>query len=584
MFDKLESHIKNLEHLAKDYSLEKSLTDCSYLLSDIQQNNYSFLVVGEFSTGKSTFINGLIGNSILPTGITPTTSTINVLKYGEPKAIVHYFDKSEPELLKISDLDQFIASKIKQMDSINYIDVFQQQDFLKDKITLIDTPGLNDINTLRSDITYLYVPRADVVFFLLDCRTPLRNSEFSYINDVLIKNSLERIIFIANFADEIDESELEFTIKKIENTLRHSLELSEIIVLPYSASEVIDANETNDLELLKISGFVELQKHIKHLCEEGTRYNEKLQRYEQRAALIEYELLESLAEKQYVNIQSIEKLKLEIERIDSWREEQNQILIKLKSYYEECLFDFEKMTLKSIDYFFTQLEEDTKEDINLFNGSNFKHFFEVALPAKINKQMKLWFEKYTPQIQILISKLEVSLNEILNTYLADNVFFKKSHVSNINKNDNVSINLEKKPDPIITSGLFVGGASALFMLIGGPILLPIITMAGLPFFQNKLVEHRLNSIKPEVIGKLDTQFFEVKGNFQNEVLDFLQKNCNNVYEESVRIWNEKIDQQYNVIQLRIQELNNNVSQTALENENIQNKIQMTLQLGSSNKE
>src|SRR4029453_1727132 len=53
-------------------------------------------VMGEFSSGKSTFVNAFLGAEVAPVGVTPTTATINVLKYGRERgARVIYLDRSE---------------------------------------------------------------------------------------------------------------------------------------------------------------------------------------------------------------------------------------------------------------------------------------------------------------------------------------------------------------------------------------------------------------------------------------------------------------------------------------------------------
>lgn len=577
MYKEIQTLVTHLSSLTQEYALTNLQEACQYLLNDIEQDAYAFVVVGEFSTGKSTFINGLIGQSILPTGITPTTSTINVLQYGEPKIVIHHLDGQIETENNLEVLHQFIASKLADVESINYIDVFQPTEFLKNRVMLIDTPGLNDVNELRSDITYQYIPRADVVFFLLDCRTPLRQSEFEFLTETLVAHQLQRIIFIANFADEVDEEELPFIISKIQANLREGLALEEIIVIPYSASEALDAIIDQDDELLEISGYQTLQIELQRLCEQGIRQQEKLQRFTQRTNILQKDIEWALIQKQQINSQSSEQLQFELAKIESWHKGQADILKELTHYYEERLFEFEKMATKSVRTFFEQLEEDITEEIQLYQGSNFEHYFREVLPAKMNKSMKLWIEKYSPQLQILIAKLETALADILTGFLKENVYLKQAtDASGLQKGQSIQIELDKQQDTFIASGLIVGGTSALFLMLGGPILLPIIGMVGLPYLQKKLLANQLEKIKPQVISELQMKLMIVQQEFEQEVLHYLRSNCQQAYDQCVHVFEQRLHQQYESIKSRIVELETNVTDKQLENEAIQHNLQKLL--------
>lgn len=578
MYNTIQNDVQNLKQLAQDYHLTAASEQCDYLLADITQDAYSFVVVGEFSTGKSTFINGFLGQPLLPTGITPTTSTINVLQYGEPKVIIHYLDGHKEYEKNIDVLNQFIATKLDDVESINYIDVFQPTEFFQNRVLLIDTPGLNDVNELRSDITYQYIPRADVIFFLLDCRTPLRQSEFEFLTETLVGHNLERIIFIANFADEVDEDELSFIVTKIKSALAKSLPSKEIIVIPYSAAEVVEAKATQDEALLDISGYNELQTHIQNLCDEGIRKEEKLHRFQQRTRIIQKEIELAFSQKQQLNTQSTEELVFELKKIESWKKGQSEILNALTSYYDERLFEFEKMASKSVSTFFEQLEEDTMEEIRLFQGSNFEHYFQEVLPSKINKSMKAWIEKYSPQLQMLIGKLETALNDILSKYLDENVYTQKTYATPLQKTSGIDFEMEKQTDPLIASGLIVGGTSALFLILGGPILLPIIGMVGLPYLQKKMLASQLEKIKPQVMSELQMKLMLVLHEFEQEVLHYLQSNCQQVYNACVELYERRIEQQYQLIKVRIDELKQNVATNQTENERIEQRLKTLLQI------
>jgi predicted GTPase len=74
-------------------------------------------------------------------------------------------------------------------------------EILRDRVTLVDTPGVNDLNLQRAEITYGYVPRADAVVFLLDAGQILKESERRFLRDRLLGAGRDRIVFAINKAD-----------------------------------------------------------------------------------------------------------------------------------------------------------------------------------------------------------------------------------------------------------------------------------------------------------------------------------------------------------------------------------------------
>jgi hypothetical protein len=80
---------------------------------------------------------------------------------------------------------------------------------LRNNVVLVDTPGVNDLNLQRAEITYSYIPRADAVLFLLDAGQILKESERIFIEERLLKQSRDKIFFVVNKLDLLTEPERE---------------------------------------------------------------------------------------------------------------------------------------------------------------------------------------------------------------------------------------------------------------------------------------------------------------------------------------------------------------------------------------
>lgn len=573
--DRLNQDIESHIQLTYDYDFPKIAQKFELLLEDIEEDKYIFVVVGEFSTGKSSFLNALIEQEILPTGITPTTSTINIIKYGsQDRVIINRLDGTKQINTKADVLKQFVATKLEQVEEVDTIEIERPISFLQPKIVLVDTPGLNDVNELRSDVTYQYIPRADVVFFLLDCRTPLRKTEYEFITEVLLSQGLNRIIFIANFADEADENELNSIVAKMERQIKQGTSLTDVEVIAFSALEAIDAIEEKDEELYVLSGMPKVKARIDFLCKSGSRKQEKQYRFEQRFALLREELFHALEQKKELLQKSTEELQQQQQQLLSWQDEQTAFLEQLRDYTEERINEFKQMTAKSIDTFFVEAEEELTDRIEIYEGNQVQVFFEKEIPNALKRKMKLWIERYNPHIHELIGKLEQALIEALTETFQTRVTNQPIRLGQqMTVSNQVELSVGKQVDPLLTSGLIVGGASTLFLVLGGPILMPILGMVGLPYLQRKMQKEQLEKLKPQMKADLSVQLQQIQFDFTDEVQLYFENYCQQVFEQCVLAFKERILDQERIVQKQLQSR----SMNAMQNEHLIAKLDTVLQ-------
>ncbi|MBI5512453.1 MAG: dynamin family protein [Deltaproteobacteria bacterium] len=194
------------------------------LLSDrlprLEEERAVLVVLGEFNHGKTTFVNALLGGPVLPTGITPTTAIIHEVRYGEKPAAV-LLKRPETagldrralplggprEPIAFERLTEMVAGGRLNPDEILRVELDYPAAILRDKVTLVDTPGVNDLNLQRAEITYGYVPRADAVVFLLDAGQILKESERRFLRERLLGAGRDRIVFAINKADLLSDAE-----------------------------------------------------------------------------------------------------------------------------------------------------------------------------------------------------------------------------------------------------------------------------------------------------------------------------------------------------------------------------------------
>ena len=88
------------------------------------------------------------------------------------------------------------ARRRRGTNPIRHVEVGYPAELLRERIVLVDTPGVNDLNLQRADITYKYIPQSDAVLFVIDAGQPLKESERLFLRDKLLGQSRDKIIFV----------------------------------------------------------------------------------------------------------------------------------------------------------------------------------------------------------------------------------------------------------------------------------------------------------------------------------------------------------------------------------------------------
>lgn len=223
--------------------LGASEEDQTTLKQSIQQLEELFLlvVVGEFNSGKSAFINALLGRSFLPEGVTPTTARISMLKYGETSQ--HHVEDAHVHVVA------------------EPIDILQ-------RLTIVDTPGTNAIIREHQAITEEFVPRSDLVLFITSADRPFTESERLFMAQ--IKEWGKKVVLIIN---KVDIFETEAEREQVVNFVRENgtvLLGTTPDVFPVSARRAMRAKQ-GEPNLWAASGFEPLEDFIHDTLDETSR-------------------------------------------------------------------------------------------------------------------------------------------------------------------------------------------------------------------------------------------------------------------------------------------------------------------------
>lgn len=562
------------KYILDNESAEKSLRDLS---EDIENDFYTVVVLGEFKRGKSTLINALLGENLLPSDVLPETATINALIYSqEPKLVVVKNDGSEETGEPTNAyLQRFSASNEEDyVNSIKYIKIGYNADILQKKIVLVDTPGVSDINEQRCEVTYRFIPKANAVLFLLDANSPLKRTEKDFIEEHLTKTGIDNIIFVLNKFDCVDEDEEEDFLNDIKSRLYRVFclesenKLKNLKVFPLSAKWALQGILKNNSQDVELSGINELKDEIEQLVTTGSVEQGKLRDYKRRLQKTLRTLRAELENKRAIKATDTAELKkIRDELIDTLNELQNN-----KNNISTYIVSEQKNILKIIDkslfFFYKRLSEDIEEQILLYKGMDFKDFVEQRISRALQRQLSNWVSAYAPNVDMLLKNMEREIGRGMSYKFQQKISLDAKTGTELQANGFVfDFNVQDVSTATTKAGIVAAGGAGLMMLIGGPLVMPFISMAAFPFLQRKFLEETLarakDEIIPEVMNQLESDFEQLKSEIHNYVsdrCDLIAKNAEIAYKTVLENVKEDIN-----TQIREKDDNTNNSKEELQN-------------------
>ncbi len=233
-----------LSHLEMDAADQEPLEQSLLQLDEL----FLLVVVGEFNSGKSAVINALLGQHLLEEGVTPTTTRIQVLKYGEE------FARTAVD----ADVGQ-VSLPAPMLREIN----------------IVDTPGTNAIYRQHEALTQDFVPRSDIVLFVTSVDRPFTESERLFLE--IIRNWGKKVIFVLNKIDILESDE---EVDRIQEFVTdHARRLLGVTpeVFPVSARLALRAKSASDSLALEESRFQALEDYIASTLDQDERIRLKLQ-------------------------------------------------------------------------------------------------------------------------------------------------------------------------------------------------------------------------------------------------------------------------------------------------------------------
>ncbi|UZJ40281.1 dynamin family protein [Prosthecochloris sp. SCSIO W1101] len=200
--------------MSEEQNIRSFEEDVADSIDGLKKNAFTVLVVGEAKRGKSSFINALLGDDVLPTDDAVATAQAFEIRHNDVEMYDLRFTDGTSRSIARQELAQYGSQamidkegKVVKLDGkqLDCIEVAYPVIFLPKNIALIDTPGMGALYSFHSEITQHFVPLADAVIFVLDSDQPIIQSEIQFLEDILHYTS--SVFFIQTKIDTVDEWE-----------------------------------------------------------------------------------------------------------------------------------------------------------------------------------------------------------------------------------------------------------------------------------------------------------------------------------------------------------------------------------------
>jgi small GTP-binding protein len=368
---------------------------------------FMMLVCGEYNSGKSTFINSLLGDKICDIGSTPTTDKINIIKNG------------------YSDVEKIKSPIVNVMD----IDLEMLQNFL-----IVDTPGTNSIVREHQEITLEFIHRAELILFVTSADRPFSESERQMLELISSKYG-KKIVFILNKIDQKEREDVEEIMKYIEDNSVKLLDFRPTI-LTISSKKAFEGISKDDPGLIKESNLNYVIDRINQIYKRNALYL-KLD----SPLSTSLKLLDEVKDQIDLDNDAIEKEVRELE----------QFQIRLGKYEDELIKDYTDK-VKLIKGNFSEIENDMYKVIDSitfmqllksklpFTKHKIKYDFEsqfTDLAKKINGLLENLTYEVAQDSKKFYEQAEKFIREQMNQYKRKDMYIQTASPDYIEKGKNI---------------------------------------------------------------------------------------------------------------------------------------------------
>jgi GTPase SAR1 family protein len=179
------------------------------VLVRLASDQFYVAFVGQFSRGKSTVMNALVGRALLPVGVVPLTSVITVVKYGSrPRVIIRFPNSLLTREINVSELSNYVTQTENpgNVKGVERAEIQTPSDLLLRGVCLVDTPGLGSLIEANTRTTQGFLPEVDAFVVVTAVDSPVTQDEALLLRDGAERG--KKLFLVMNKSDLLREDRL----------------------------------------------------------------------------------------------------------------------------------------------------------------------------------------------------------------------------------------------------------------------------------------------------------------------------------------------------------------------------------------
>lgn len=247
-------------HVARGRRDDEACTRARQLLARLAEGRFQLAVVGQFSRGKSTLMNAMLGAAYLPAGVLPMTSVVTTVSYGcRPRAMIRRRESGLAIEVPLAEVTRFVAQSSAERSELQVVsvDIEVPAEVLRLGFAFVDTPGIGSAIEANTATTKRFLPQADAVIFVTGFDSVLTAAEVEFLTEV--GRDVGKLFLVINKRDLVSAENAAEVLEFVRRQSRDDLQLGEPRVFALSALEALQGRVQADGERLVDSGLPPLE-------------------------------------------------------------------------------------------------------------------------------------------------------------------------------------------------------------------------------------------------------------------------------------------------------------------------------------
>jgi GTP-binding protein EngB required for normal cell division len=223
--------------LANECQEERIKEDALCAAERISEGRFYVACVGQFKRGKSTLLNALMGESLLPSGVTPVTAVPTILRFGGRRRARVRLGSDAWTDIGIAELEQYAseAANPENRKGVAALEVFVPNPLLEQGMCFVDTPGIGSVFSGNTAATQAFLPHIDAAIVVIGADPPIAGDELALVENVA--RQIPDILFVLNKADRATSNEREAAVTFARQVLQNGLRRPVRTIFEVSALE-----------------------------------------------------------------------------------------------------------------------------------------------------------------------------------------------------------------------------------------------------------------------------------------------------------------------------------------------------------